>query len=244
MMKKLSALIIGLFCFYTSFSQFTDTTEHYISYASTGVINRTNQSSSYVLTNALRFSIRKKSISLNNSANWIYGQQQDNLTNNDFTNTLDFNRYITKKFYYWGLGNFDKSYSLKINSRLQSGLGLAYSFVDTTNAFINLSDGLLYESSDINRNDTTREIYNTFRNSFRLRFRFASKNELVVLDGVSFLQNSLSVKEDYIIRSLTNLSFRLRKWLSLTTSATFNKVNRTNRENLLITYGLRAEKYF
>ena len=123
------------------------------------------------------------------------------------------------------------------------GVGAAYSFIDKPNAFFNLSNCILYELSDLKKNDTTRDIYSTFRNSFRVRFRIAH-NDLVVFDGVSFIQNSLQYKNDYIINATTNLSLKLRKWLSLTTSLTYNKIKRTNRENLLLTYGLSAEKYF
>jgi hypothetical protein len=66
----------------------------------------------------------------------------------------------------------------------------------------------------------------------------------VVIDGSNFLQNSLDRKQDYIIRSTTNLSFKLQKWLSLTTSLNYNRANRTQSENLLLTYGLTVEKYF
>ena len=244
-MKNFIILFIGLAMSNILFGQFNDSTFYNVSYASTGILNKTDQNSSYVLTNALRFSIKKKSITLNNNASYIYGQQQEKLTNNDFTNTLDFNLYKTfEHFYYWGLANYDKSYSLNINNRLQAGLGVAYDFLDKPNAFLNISDGIIYETSNIKINDSTNEMYNTFRNSFRLRYRFATKENLIVLDGTGFLQNALRKNQDYNVKSITNLSFKIRKWLSLTTSATYNKLNRTNRENLLISFGLRAETYF
>jgi hypothetical protein len=81
------------------------------------------------------------------------------------------------------------------------------------------------------------------RNSFRVKFRFAIK-DLFIIDGVDFLQNSLSDKSDYNIRSNTTLSFKIKKWLSVTTAVTYNKLNLTGSENFLFSYGVSMEKYF
>ena len=86
-------------------------------------------------------------------------------------------------------------------------------------------------------------MYQTFRNSLRLQYKFVIK-EIVVLEGRHFLQNSLSLGSDYIIKSNTALSVKLRSWLAVTAALTYNKLNRTNRENLLMNYGLTVEKYF
>jgi hypothetical protein len=241
--KKISLFILIISVRLVANSQFNDSVHHYISYGSTGIINKTNDADSYVLTNVLRFNINKKKVRLNSTNSWIYGEQQKTLSNNDFTSTLDFNLYKTRQFYYWGLANYDKSYSLKIIDRLQAGLGVAYSIIDTTNTFINISDGILFETSNLKLNDTTNYANKIFRNSFRFRYRFVIK-QIVVLDGATFLQNSLSDKNDYIIKSVNSLAIKLRKWLSFTTSATFNRMQLTRRENLLLTFGLTAEKYF
>jgi hypothetical protein len=225
-------------------AQFDDSTHYFTGFSSTGVINKTNEGASYVLSSGLRFNVRKKSVTVNSTNSYIYGLQRERLTNNDFTSTLDFNLYKTlPHFYYWGLANFDKSFSLKINQRVQVGLGVAYNVLDRQNAFINISDGIIYESSDLKLNDTSSTVYKTYRNSFRFRHRFVI-NEIIVLEGTNFLQNSLTYKNDYIIKAVNSVSVKLRKWLSFTTSTTYNRIQRTNRENLLVTFGLTAEKYF
>lgn len=66
----------------------------------------------------------------------------------------------------------------------------------------------------------------------------------VTLDGTSYWQPSLKDSHDYIIQSNTNLSIRLKKWLSVTSSLNYNRFARTNRENLLVNFGLVAETYF
>ena len=188
--------------------------------------------------------VSKKSITLNNFNNWTYGWQQRKLTNNDLSSTLDFNLYKTlRHFYYWGLMAYDKSYSLKIINRWQGGLGVAYSFVDRETAFVNLSNGILYETGSLNVGDTAKTGYSTLRNSLRFRYRFVI-NGMITLDGMHLWQPSLNDGNDYILKSNTSLSVQLRQWLKLTAAFNYNKVNRTQRENLLMTFGLTAERYF
>ena len=242
--KKIIVFTLVLLFSVVTYSQFNDSIHHYVNFGSTGTINRTNSGSSYVLTNGLRFNISKKNIRLNSTNSWIYGEQQKMLTNNDFNSTLDFNIFRSNsKFYYWGLANYDKSYSLKINNRLQAGIGVAYNIIDTTTAFLNISDGILYENSNLKLNESTNNYYSLFRNSFRLRYRFVIK-EIIIFDGTNFLQNALSDDSDYIIKSINSVSVRLRKWLNITAATTYNRNQKTNSENLLITFGLTAEKYF
>ncbi|MEO6720405.1 MAG: DUF481 domain-containing protein [Ferruginibacter sp.] len=244
-MKNLVTLVFTLALSLSLHAQFNDSTFYMLRYATTGIINRTNDASSYTIANALKLSVSKKLIVLNSTSNWIYGKQQSRLINNDFTTALDFNRYLNenKKFYYWGLGTYESNYSLKVNYRTQMGIGVAYSPIDTTNFYINFSDGILYEFADLKLTDATSDVYRTFRNSFRFRLRYVY-NERLIIDGVFFLQNGLKQASDYIINSTTTLSFKLMKWVSLTSSLNYNKVNRNNRENLLLTFGITAEKYF
>jgi hypothetical protein len=243
-MKSISFIVMFLCAAYAACSQYTDSTTHYIGYSATGVINKTNDGSSYVLNNNLRFGVRKKKVSLNTAAGWIYGENNGNRTNNDFTAALDFNLFTKKQhFYYWGLATYEKSQSLKINDRAQVGLGAAYNVVENPTIFLNLSDGILFENSDLFLPDGKRDLYTTFRNSFRLRYRWTHKN-ILVIDGTHFLQNSVTDISDYVIKSISTVSLKLTKWLNFTSSVTYNKVNRTERENLLITFGLTLEKYF
>jgi hypothetical protein len=243
MNKWITCIIVIIFPLLVS-AQFSDSVNYHFQFNSTGSINKTDLGDAYLLNNNMRFGIKKESISLNATAGWVYGQQQQKQTNNDFNSALDFNLYKTlPHFYYWGLAGYNTSYSLKLNNQQQYGAGVAYNIYDRKNAYLNISDGILYENSDININDTTREIYNTFRNSLRLAFRFTIK-DLVTIHSNSFLQNSLNYRDDYIIRSTSGLSLKLYKWLSFTTSLTYNKISRTNKENLLFNYGLSIDKYF
>jgi hypothetical protein len=228
----------------SAYAQFNDTTFYHTAFLSSGSINKTSDGTAYLLNNAFKFNVKKKDVSLNFNNNWIYGKQNGNVSNNDFSSSLDFNLYKTfPHFFYWGLANYNTSYSLKINNQLLAGGGIAYNLFDSANAYLNLSDGVLFDSSDLMLANNVRDKYETYRNSLRLQFKFNIADR-VVIDGSNFLQNSLQRQSDYIIRSTTNLSFKLQKWLSLTTSLNYNRVNRTNSENLLFTYGLTIEKWF
>lgn len=230
-------LILG---YQATYAQFNDTTHYHATLAASGTINRADEGNSYLLNNALNFGIKQKDFTMNATNTWIYGKQDNTLTNNDFSSALVFNLYKTfPHFYYWGLVNYNTSYSLKINNQLLAGGGIAYSFIDEKNAYINLSDGVLYDQSDLLAGITD----DTYRNSLRLQFHFAIKDAFT-LDGSNFLQNSFSRGNDYIIRSTTTLGLKLRKWISLTTSLTYNKMNITNSDNLIFTYGLTLDKYF
>ncbi len=242
-MYKLWAFIFTFFVAEAAFGQFTDSVHYYFNYASTGSINKTRDGKSYLLNNGLKFSVQKKRITANLGSSWIYGKQDVNLTNNDFSVALDFNLYQTQRFYYWGLTNYNSSYSLKINNQLLTGLGLAYNLIDKPNQKLNISDGILFDRSDLLLDGDIQEVYSTLRNSFRLWFKFAIW-KIVVLENTSFIQNSLEYKDDYSIKSNSGVSLKLNSWLSFNTNLNYNKISRTDRENLLLSYGLKLEKYF
>ena len=103
--------------------------------------------------------------------------------------------------------------------------------------------GILYEQGDLVDANLGHDIYNIPRNSFRLLYHWSLKDRLVI-EGIHFFQPSFKDGNDYIIQSTSNISVKLKEWLSLTASLIYNKVSRTKRENLLVTYGITLEKYF
>lgn len=227
-----------------------DTTKHspdstyHINLTAAGSINRTISDITYLFNNDLKLGLKKKSISLSFDNDWIYGTDHHTLTNNDYTSVLQFNLYKSiPHFFYWGLANYNTSYSLKVNSQILAGAGVAYSVWDRKRAYFNISDGLVYDQSDLVLPDSSHLSYHTVRNSLRLSFRFEIK-DLLVIDGANFLQNSFNIASDYIIRSTTNLSVKLNKWLLLTSSVVYNEQKRTESSNFIFTYGVKIDKYF
>lgn len=226
------------------FSQFNDSTHYYAKFGTTGIINQTNDRKSFVLTNALSLSMNKKIMTFNSSSSWIYGRQNKALSNNDFSSS--FNADVLKnqrKIYYWALASFLSSYSLKINHQFQLGGGIGWNIVNKKTLEVVASNGIMYETSKlINTLDET-EKYQTVRNSFRLKHKWLINN-MVSIEGMHFWQPSFERFDDYIIRSNAAISVKLRKWLNLTSALTYNYISRTERENLLINFGLVAESFF
>lgn len=244
---KISLVVLTLLAALPAYAQFNDTTFYFVHVGATGIINKTNETDSYVLRNNFKFSIEKKTISFNSGINWIFGENQETVTNNDLSAAMDFNLYNKppSNLYYWGLATYEKSFSLKVNDRFQGGLGIGYDVVDRGENELVISDGILYEYSSLYDTpeaglDTT---YSTFRNSFRIKYRVVFTDG-ISLDGANFLQHSLSDRHDYIIKSQTNLNVKLASWLNFTAALTYNKLSTTRRENLLFTFGFTAEKYF
>ncbi|MDT3404861.1 DUF481 domain-containing protein [Mucilaginibacter terrae] len=244
MQKTFIIIPLLLLAGFTARAQFNDTTNYHVVFNGTGTANRAPEGNTYLLNNGLRFEMKKESIALNATNTWVYGKSNGALTNNDYSSSVDFNLYkAIPHAYYWGLANYNTSYSLKINNQLLAGGGIAYSILDKPNAYLNLSDGILYDLSDINTSDTTRELYYTYRNSLRLQMHFVFNN-LITIDSGNFWQPSLTRKNDHIIRTNFALGFKITNWLALNSSLTYNRITRTKAENTLLTYGLKLEKFF
>ena len=239
-------LITACCCFATFIchAQFNDSVTQHVRFSASGNLNRSNNTTAYLLTNDARYSIRNKRTTLNTVATWLYGEQGARLTNNDFSATADFNLYPdSSKLYYWGLANFTSSYSLRIRNQQQVGVGAAYNFVNTPTAWLNLSEGIIYEASRLNTADPEKNQYQTFRNSLRLAYKFVMGNALT-FSGTNFWQPALGNSSDYTIRSNNSLGVKLNTWISVGTTISYNRFNRTGSENLLFTYGLVVDKYF
>jgi hypothetical protein len=243
-MRKLFTLLC-LLQSYFGIAQFNDSTHYMVKLASSGNLNHTSDGFTYLLNNSIQYGIKKEAFVLNFNSSWVYGNSLNVLTNNDVVSTLDFNIYDHKykDLYYWGLVNFTSSFSLKINEQIQNGVGAAYKLINKNGFMLGLSDGILFESSDIFLEDNSRLTYHTFRNSLRLQFNVKYK-ELVVFTSQAFWQPSLSYGNDYIITTNANLAIKIWKWLSFNTSLTYNKVSRTDKENFILTYGIVAQRFF
>jgi hypothetical protein len=243
-MKKLYLFFLFIAIGKISSGQFNDSTHHYVKYSATGIVNRTNDIRSFIVNNAFVFSVHKKKVDLTSTNAWVYGRQNRVLTNNDFSSVLNLDLLKNlQRLYYWGILNYVTSYSLKINHQFQGGAGLGYTVAKGEKFHFVVSDGILYETNDLDDPVIGHSKYQTFRNSLRIKLRCIVANT-ITFESTDFWQPSLSSFDDYIIQSATSLSLKIRKWLSITSSLTYNRFSRTHRENLLVTFGLTAEKYF
>lgn len=243
-MKKLLVLLSAILYSIAASAQFSDSVHYYTKYASTGSINKTEISRAYLLNNSFNVGVSKKKVALNALGSWVYGETDAALTNNDLSMALNFSLLRdTQQIYYWGLATYDRSLSLKINGRFQAGGGIAYNFVDNKKAYISLSDGVVYDKSDLFVRDTAHYSYHTYRNSIRLAYKFVIGN-VVTIDGAHYFQNAFRDIGDNIVRSNSDLSVKLYKWLNATATFVYNRNSITKAENMIFTYGLTFEKYF
>jgi hypothetical protein len=243
-MKGTGLVIMCVIASLTAFTQFSDSARHFLGYTGTGIINNTDASNSYVFRNSLQAGLTRRTLSANAVSTWVYGKQNKLRTNNDYENVLDVDyRIDSSKWKVWLLGTYDKSFSLKINRRVQVGSGLSYDVLRKNGNRLNVSDGILYESSDLILQNNTNDVYKTWRNSLRVKYIFHI-GKLFEITGTHFVQNSLSDKDDYNIRLQSGLGIKILSWASITTAVTYNRINRLSRENLLLTFGVNMRKYF
>jgi hypothetical protein len=242
----LKYILPALFVFssMSGYAQYTDSTNYYFNYSSTGSINKTQDGSSNLLNNSIKVGMKKKMLFLNFNTSYVYGKQNSYLSNRDLSSSFDMDLYKTfPHFYYWALATFNSSYSLKINNQWMTGVGVAYSLLDKPAAYLNLSDGMLVDHTDLDLSNGITDQYETLRNSFRINYKFVISKQFT-FNGSNFLQNSLSSGKDYIIKSTNSLNFKINKWLNMTSQLDYNKMNRNKRDNLLLTYGLTFDRYF
>ena len=244
-MRYLLLVLFFFVGFLTANAQFSDSLNHRLRLSTTGTLNKTSEGKTYLFNNGVNFGIKKKRYVINSNTTWLYGGSLETLTNNDVNTSLDFNVYHKKisDLYYWGLVNFTSSFSLKIDEQIQSGLGLAYRVINKEGLMFSVSDGLLYERSNIIQSDSVPLRYQTIRNSLRLQINWKHK-ELITVTGAGFWQPSLTYRNDHIVTTNLNVGFKIWRWVTLNTALNYNLISRTEKENFIITYGIVFERYF
>ncbi len=231
-------------CSLTAHAQFNDSVHYQARIAANGNFSKTADGFTMLYNNGVKFNTRFERFHFNSAGSWIYGRNPQKVTNNDWNAVADFNVFARNRaFYYWGLFNFTSSYSLNVNRQFQSGAGLAYTIFHNKPFNIGLSNGLIHEFSNVYTSDNETIEYITLRNSFRLRINYAP-NKRIKFSSVLLHQPSLDIKNDYIINGNATLEIKINKWVNLTTGFTYNKVSRTNKENMIFTYGVVAERFF
>lgn len=254
-MKRTITLVFFIFWNLIVFGQadsthHTDTLHFHYTYAGTGTLNNNNSLHSFVLSNALKLSLAKKSAELNWNNNWIYGRQDHILTNNDITSSLDMGLFRSvRHFYYWGVATYTHSLPLLINHQGQAGAGPGYNIVDKKTTLLSVSDGPLYEINDLydslygqpGGNVFRRDRYQTIRNSFHLLVHWVI-NGTYTIDASGFLQNSFADWQDNIFRLNASASIKLYKWINLTAAYAYSRFTRTRGENTLLTFGVTIQQ--
>lgn len=244
LMLKTVSFAFFLFITMPLFAQFNDSMHYRFRFLGTGSLNKTQDANAYLLSNGVNFDISQPKIAFNSSANYIYGQQNHLLTNNDFFTSanLDFGKGRSV-LYEWALANYQTSYSLKIAYKTQAGGGIGFNILDSPRSQLSISDGFLYEANNLTDATLGQDVYSTVRNSLRVKYKFIIK-DIVTFNGTNFVQPSILSISDYILNLNNNINIKLRQWLNLTANLNYNRINRTKRENLLLTFGISVDRYF
>ncbi|HRP89694.1 MAG TPA: DUF481 domain-containing protein [Edaphocola sp.] len=245
MLRKIVFLfLLILISSHTLWAQFNDSVHFKTTMSLSGNFNKTSEGLTMLFNNGVGFGIKYEDLEVNSSGKWLYGKNPQQLTNNDWTASADFDFNTEHKpLNLWGLFNFSSSYSLNVNYKYQSGIGFVYKFFDSSDFKLSISDGILYDYSSVNTSNTDKLEYETYRNSLRVKASY-NFNQKIKSNLVFYHQPSLNLKNDYIISSNLNLSFKIWKWINFNTGLTYNKNSKTDKENLIMTYGIVSERFF
>lgn len=222
---------------------------HKLKVASNGSLNITPTSRNTLLNNQVHYGYKKDALEFNINTKWIYGNNREKLTNNDFTGSLDGNFYYDKgkRLNSWVLGSFISSYSLNIFNEYQMGFGVAYSFFDgqkNKHIYLNVSDGFLWEKSNFLNKEGERDEYFTIRNSLRVQLKLIALQKKLLFESNTYWQPALNMPKDYNLRTVNVLNIPLWKFLSIQTKLEYNYITRTQKENTLLTYGIGTQFLF
>jgi hypothetical protein len=209
-----------------------------------GNFTRSNDLRGYLFNNVAKASRDGRNLFWQATGGWIYSAQSGVRVNDDFTGVLESDVLKKKqRLYYWGFVAFDRSYSLKIDRRLQVAAGLGYTVAGGERGSLVITDGLLYERGEMTDSELGYLNYDVWRNSLRIKYRW-TPSAMLAVEGSAFLQPALFSWDDMIIKSTTTVFMKINKWLSLTASCTYNRLTLTGRENLIITYGVTMDHLF
>jgi hypothetical protein len=236
--------LIFLVCFLAADAQLSDSTGNYLAYAFTGNYNQANKVAGFLSSHSVAFGHRSDAWACHLNLKHLYGRQRQELTNNDLTVHFDVNRYaFVPRFYFWGLASYGAVYSLKVHTQFQTGAGAAYDLISTGGIEVNVSDGLLYDYSDVDLSESTRLVRQTPRNSLRLRLRLKAGVH-GSLQSAYMLQNSLEHGNDLIHKAETTIMVRIRGQLSARFHVQYCGMSSTDRETLLAVFGLHFSRSF
>jgi hypothetical protein len=242
MLKGTLTLAITILCF-SSFAQFNDSTRYYLGYSLTGSYNKNHLNTSFVLSNSLQFKHKAEDLLYNLNLRHVLGKQQYRTVNNDFTGLFDVNRFLFfPGFYTWGLASYSSLFSVNVDHQVQIGAGIAYNLVNKKRFKLNLSDGIIYDFSQIRVSDSIPLTYGTYRNSVRLQVKLFVK-EFFTLQSAVYVQHSLKTSHDMIIRGEGELILHLSDVIKGNMKVQYNQFSLTEQKSLFITWGILLNKY-
>ncbi len=131
-----------------------------------------------------------KSIRLSTSPVFIYGEQGGVLNERELFSDLRTTFYYHHRLHYITFASADKSNLRKINFRHIGAGGLVYRLIDRPNAYLTISNVMIYEKTEYNINEKfVRELW---RNSTRLQGEYKFNHNKITLTHLLYFQPSIT----------------------------------------------------
>lgn len=182
-------------------------------------------------------------LKFSSSPTFVYGQQNKQLNEREVF--VDFRTTVLyeKTFYYLAFGSLEKSNLRKINQRLIGGAGVGLKLLQRKNAYISVTNVLLYEGTDFVVNNDIPDI-DLWRNSTRIFGEYTLGDGKMFISHILFIQPSITEKN---FRWNGNLVFRYqitkRTGIRSTLENSYESVVLSGRKNndFRLTFGVVFE---
>ncbi|GAB3261894.1 hypothetical protein GCM10027347_27240 [Larkinella harenae] len=138
---------------------------------------------------------------------FAYGRQNQQLNEREFTADFRASYLQERRFYYLAFGATEISNLRKIRNRLTGGAGVGYKILSRKNAFLSVTNVLLYEYTDFITNTAEVPDINVLRNSTRLFGEYQWDDGRYSVSHTTFFQPALNQPN---LRWNGNFSFQMR----------------------------------
>ncbi|MFD1141992.1 DUF481 domain-containing protein [Larkinella insperata] len=141
------------------------------------------------------------------SPTFAYGQQNQQLNEREFLADFRASYLHERRFYYLGFGATEISNLRKIRNRLTGGAGVGYKIISQKNAYLSVTNVLLYEYTDFLTNTAEVQDVNVLRNSTRVFGEYQWDDGRYSVNHTVFLQPALNQPN---LRWNGSVSFQMR----------------------------------
>ncbi|WP_111629171.1 DUF481 domain-containing protein [Larkinella arboricola] len=141
------------------------------------------------------------------SPTFAYGRQNQQLNEREFLADFRASYLHERRFYYLGFGATEVSNLRKIRNRLTGGAGVGYKLLSRKNAYLSVTNVLLYEYTDFISNTAEVQDVNVLRNSTRVFGEYQWDDGRYSVNHTLFLQPALNQPN---LRWNGNVSFQMR----------------------------------
>ncbi|RRA99847.1 DUF481 domain-containing protein [Larkinella rosea] len=141
------------------------------------------------------------------SPSFAYGRQNQQLNEREILADFRTTFLQEKRFYYLGFGAIEISNLRKIRQRLTGGAGVGYKLISKKNAYLSVTNVLLYEYTDFITNTAEVQDINVLRNSTRIVGEYQWHDGRYSITHTAFFQPALNQPN---LRWNGNVAFQIR----------------------------------